>query len=443
MFKMIPANYKSIALLAFCAANAPVINAQNLVEAYQLAFKNDHQLKASYYTQFAVAETKNQSIAQMLPTLSLSGRGSFNRLDNSASNFQGSGVQNYWDYGFTLNLSQPIFHWDHWIQLDQSDNRTAQAEAEYESDHQDLIALTTETYFDILSAQDSLTFAIAEQRAIARQLEQAKQRYDVGLVAITDVLEAQAAFDEARADQIQAENELYDRKEALVEIIGDADVNLAKLSKPINFTPPKPNDIKEWERNAETRNLKIIASLNKAEIIRKDVSIQNAGHMPTLDAVASYGMQSTTSSFGLRGDTQNIGLQLNVPLFQGGLVTSKTQQSQFNLQAAKEELLGTKRKVKRQVRDAFRDVTSSISRVYALKAAVASAESALEATEAGFSVGTRTMVDVLAEQRNLYRSKRDHSRSLYDYLINGVKLKQATSSLTEKDLALIDQYLES
>jgi outer membrane protein len=443
MFKMIPENYKSIALLVFCAANAPVINAQNLVEAYQLAFKNDHQLKASYYTQFAVAETKNQSIAQMLPTLSLSGKGSFNRLDNSASNFQGSGVQNYWDYGFTLNLSQPIFHWDHWIQLDQSDNRTAQAEAEYESDHQDLIALTTETYFDILSAQDSLTFAIAEQRAIARQLEQAKQRYDVGLVAITDVLEAQAAFDEARADQIQAENELYDRKEALLEIIGDADVNLAKLSKPINFTPPKPNDIKEWERNAETRNLKIIASLNKAEIIRKDVSIQNAGHMPTLDAVASYGMQSTTSSFSLKGDTQNVGLQLNVPLFQGGLVTSKTQQSQFNLQAAKEELLGTKRKVKRQVRDAFRDVTSSISRVYALKAAVASAESALEATEAGFSVGTRTMVDVLAEQRNLYRSKRDHSRSLYDYLINGVKLKQATSSLTEKDLALIDQYLES
>ena len=439
---MISTKYKSIVLLAFWAFNHPA-NAQNLVETYQLAFKNDPQLKASYYTQFAIAEDKNQSIAQMLPTLSVSGNSSFNRLDNSASNFQGSGVQNYWDYGFTLNLKQPIFHWEHWIQLERSDNRTAQAEAEYESDHQDLITLTAETYFNILSAEDNLTFTVAEQRAIARQLEQAKQRYDVGLVAITDVFEAQAAFDEARANQIQAENEFHDSKEALLEIIGDAEINLAKLKKPIDFKPPKPNNIKEWERNSETNNFKIISALNKAEIIRKEVSIQKAGHLPTLDIVASYGMQSTTSSFGLRGDTQNVGLQLNIPLFQGGLVTSKTQQAEFNLQAAKEELLSTKRKVKRQVREAFRDVTSTLSRVYALKAAVASAQSALEATEAGFGVGTRTMVDVLAEQRNLFRSKRDYSRSRYDYLINGIKLKQATSSLTEKDLELINQYLGS
>ena len=439
---MILAKYKSIALLTFSAFSYS-INAQDLVETYQLAFKNDPQLKAAYYTQFAIAETKNQSIAQMLPTLSVSGDSSFNRLDNSASNFQGSGVQNYWDYGFSLNLNQPIFHWDHWIQLDQSDNRIAGAEAEYELDHQDLIALTTETYFDILSSQDNLTFTVAEQRAIARQLEQAKQRYDVGLVAITDVFEAQAAFDEARANQIQAVNELHDNKEALLEIIGDADITLAQLKKPITYSPPKPNNIKEWEKSAEMTSLKIISALNKAEIARKDVSIQKSGHLPTLDIIASYGMQSTTSSFGLRGDTQNIGLRLNIPLFQGGQVVSRTQQAQFNFQAAQEELRSTKRKVKRQVRDTFRDVTSSLSRVYALKAAVASAQSALEATEAGFSVGTRTMVDVLAEQRNLYRSKRDYSRSRYDYLINGIKLKQATSSLTEKDLELINQYLGS
>ena len=439
---MISAKYKSIAFLTFVAFNHSA-NAQDLVETYQLAFKNDPQLKASHYSQLAVAEIKNQSIAQMLPTLSLSGNASFNRLDNSTRNFQGSGVQNYRDTGFSLNLTQPVFHWDHWVQLDQSDNRTAQAEAEYESEHQSLIALTTETYFDILSAQDNLTFTVAEQRAIARQLEQAKQRYDVGLVAITDVFEAQAAFDEARANQIQAENELFDSKEVLIEIIGDAEVNLAKLKKPINFTPPKPNNIKEWEKNSETNNFDIIAALNKAEIVRKDVSIQNSGHFPTLDLVASYRMTEVSSSFGAKGDSQDVGLQLNIPLFQGGAVTSKTQQAQFNLQAAKEDLLSTKRKVKRQVREAFRDVTSSLSRVYALKAAVASAQSALEATEAGFGVGTRTMVDVLAEQRNLYRSKRDYSRSRYDYLINGIKLKQATSSLTEKDLELVNQYLGS
>ncbi|MCK5829571.1 MAG: TolC family outer membrane protein [Methylococcales bacterium] len=437
---MIKVKYKLIIFLSFFALSHQV-NAQDLVETYQLAFKNDPKLKKSYYTQFSVAESKSQSIAQMLPNLSFSARSSRNRLSNKKPTFQAIGVQNYWDHGLLINFSQPVFHWDHWVQLSQSDNKIAKAEADYKSDQQSLMVLTTEAYFDILSSKDNLAFTLSEQKAIERQLEQAKQRYDVGLIAITDVYEAQAGYDEAIANQIEAENELDDSKEALREIIGDNDENIVGLNKPIDFTHPTPNNISEWTKNAEVNNFSIIAALNEAEDKRKNVSIKQAGHLPTLDIVADYSLQDVNSSFGIRGDTQKVGLELNIPIFQGGATSSQAKQAHFDYQAAKEELLGTKRQVKRQIRNAFRDVVSSLSRVNALKATVTSAENALEATEAGFEVGTRTMVDVLSEQRNLYRTKRDYSRSRYDYLINGIKLKQTASSLTEQDLVVVNQYL--
>ena len=417
-------------------------NSQNLVETFQLAVKNNPQLKQAYLTQFSVGETKSQSIANMLPTISVTGKSSRERINNKKANFQGSGVQNYWNHGFTINFSQPVFHWDHWVTLSQSNNRIAQTEAEYQAEYQSLIVKTTEAYFNILSAEDNLAFTLSEQKAIERQLEQAKQRFEVGLIAITDVYEAQAGFDQATANQIEAENLLDDNKEALRELIGENEAKLIQLGKNLNFLPPNPNDIKKWTEIAETNNLSIIAALNQAEVSRKDISIQQSAHLPTLDIIANYNAQDVNSTFGLRGDTQSVGLQVNIPIFQGGGISSRAKQAQFNYQIAKENLTATKRQVKRQLRNAFRDVISSLSRVKALKAAVASSESALEASEAGFEVGTRTMIDVLAEQRNLYRAKRDYSRSRYDYLINGVKLKQAASSLSEQDLDLINQYLK-
>lgn len=437
---MNPFILKSISAIAlyFCIIPA---HGLNLVETFQLALDSDPQLKQSYLTQYSIAESRSQSIAQMLPTINVTGKSSRDRLNNKRLTFQGAGTQNYWSHSFTINFFQPVFHWDHWVQLDQADNKIAQAEANYQFQYQNLMVLTTEAYFNILSAQDNLEFTLAEQKAIERQLEQAKQRFDVGLIAITDVHEAQAGYDQARANQIEAENQLDDSKEALREIIGENEAKLNALIKSVQYTRPEPNDISAWVKNAETNNLKIIAALNQVESKRKDISIQRSGHIPTLDIVASYGAQDVNSTFGLRGDTQSVGLELNIPIFQGGGVNSKTRQAHFEHLAAKEELMTTQRQVKREVRNAFRDVISSLSRVKALNATVASAESALEATEAGFEVGTRTMVDVLNEQRNLYRTKRDYSRSRYDYLINGVKLKLATSSLTEEDLSSINQYL--
>ncbi|MCK5889889.1 MAG: TolC family outer membrane protein [Methylococcales bacterium] len=433
--------YKLIAFLSVWAFSQSS-NALDLVETYQIAVKNSPQLRGSLYAKNSVAESKSQAIGQMLPTLSLSANSSWNRLNNEkTATFRGGGVQKYWDHGFSINLNQPLFHWDHWVQLEQSDNRIAVAEADYQAAIQTLMVSTTEAYFNIIAAQDNLVFTLAEQKAIERQLDQAKERYNVGLNAITSVHEAQAAFDDARANQIDAENELNRSKEALIEIIGESDIELDRVENAVNFTYPKPNDIKHWVKNAETNNLSLIAALNQAEVRRKDISLEQARHLPVVDIVAAYNMQDVNSSFGLRGDTENIGIRINIPIFQGGTVNSRVRASEYDYRAAKEELLRTKRQVTRQTRNAFRDVAANLSRVSALKASVSSAASAVEATQAGFVVGTRTMVDVLSEQRNLYRTKRNLSRSRYDYLINGVKLKQAVGNLTEADLVQINQYL--
>ncbi len=417
------------------------VSAQDLLETYHLALKHDPQLRKAYFTQFSVAESKSQSIAQMLPTLSASASSSRERLSSKKDNFRTAGTQHFWNNSFSINFSQPVFHWDHWVQLSQSGNRIAQAEAEYKAERQYLIVRITEAYFDILSAQDNLTFTVSEQMAIEQQREQARQRFDVGLIAITDVYQAQAAYDQAVADQIDAENLLADSKEALREIIGDNEVTLQALASDLIFHPPEPNNIAEWSRIAETKNLTIIAAFNQVEVYRKNIAIQQSAHIPTLDLVANYNLRDVTSTFGQRGDSQLIGLQFNLPLFQGGLVFSQTRQAHYDFQVAKENLLSTQRLIKRQLRNAFRDVISSLSRVHALKAALISSDSSLQASEAGLEIGSQTMVDVLAEQRNLYRAKRDYARSRYDYLVNGVKLKQAASSLTEDDLQRINQYL--
>lgn len=421
----------------------PHLEAQNLLEAYELALQNDPVLKQVQANQSAIGESKDQSIARFLPNISATGAS--NRVVQTNSKISIANLfpakQEYWNNTISVNLTQPIFHWDYWVQLSQSDNKIARAEAAYQAELQNLMVKTTQAYFNVLSAQDNLEFTIAEKQAISRQLEQAKQRFEVGVIAITDVNEAQAGFDQARANEIEAANNLDNQKEALREIIGENDALLSALGNELPLSKPNPDDIKVWNDAAEANNFSIISAFNQAEVSRKSIALQRSGHLPRLDLVASYGQSDNTSVFGLRGDIQSVGVQFNVPLFEGGAVNSRTRQANYEYEAAKEKLNEIKRSVKRQVKDAYRGVVSTISRVEALRATVTSAESALEATEAGFEVGTRTMVDVLNEQRNLFRAKRDFSRTRYDYLINSIKLKQASSNLTQDDLEQINRLL--
>ena len=419
------------------------LNAQDLSETYELALQNDPVLKQAQANQLATGESRPQSIARLLPNIAANGLSSWDRLHNKKSpdtDYRGPS-QEYWSNAFNIKLTQPLFHWDYWIQLSQSDNQIAQAEADYQAVQQKLMVRTTEAYFNVLSAQDTAELIQAEKQSISRQLDQAKQRFEVGIIAITDVYEAQAGYDEATAKEIEAVHDLENKKEALREIIGDNEVQLNSLGSTLPLLKPEPANIADWSNSAETNNFNIVSAFNKAEFSRKSIDVQRAGHLPQLDMVASYMGSDDNSTSGFRGDTQSVGVQLNVPIFEGGAVNSRTRQASYQYEAAKENLIAVKRAVKREVIDAYNGVLSNIGRVEALKTAVTSAENALAASEVGFEVGTRTMVEVLAQQRNLYRAKRDFYRSRYDYLINSIKLKQASSNLTQNDLEQINRLL--
>lgn len=428
-------------IVLFLTGLAPIAYAQDLLEVYELALQNDPILKQSAASQLAIGELKNQSIAKFLPNVTATGVHNLNRLSNSRSTYQGSGVQDYVDDNFIVNLTQPLFHWEHWVQLSQSDNQLAQAEADYQTELQKLMVKVSEAYFNVLAAEDNLEFIRSEKQAIARKLEQAKQRFAIGLIDIAEVHQAQAAFDTVYANEIEGSNNVDNQKEALLAIIGEQDLMLSSLGPSIPLARPTPDDMTVWSDSAEVANFSIISAFNQMEFSRKAIALQRSGHLPQLDLIASVGKYETTSSYGLIGSQEIAGLRLSVPLFEGGAVNSRTQQAMYKFEQAKENLTAAKRTVKRQVKDAYRGIMTSMSRVSALKTAVSSAEIAVQATEAGYDVGIRTLVEVLDEQKNLYKDKRDYSRSRYDYLVNSIKLKQASSSLAQEDLDQINRLL--
>ncbi len=420
---------------------ANFVKADDLLTLYQLAQTSDPLMQQALARKDASEESKYQSYARFLPKIDARAQSDRARLFNKKNTFQGAGTQKFWVNNLFINLEQPVFRWENFVQLSQSENQIAMAEADYENVRQRLMLRVTEAYFNILNAQDTLGFASAEKQAFGEQLEQARRRMEVGLAPITDVHEAQAAYDRALADEVVAENELDNRKEELREIIGEFSGGLAILEGTLPLNPPEPNNISDWSRAAEKTNYAVIAALNEAELARKNIELQIGGHLPQLDIVGSYNLSDNTSVFGLRGDTQSIGLRVTLPIFEGGAVSSRVREAEHQYIEAKQKLLETQRRVKREIKDAFRGVNSSISQTKALQAAVVSAQSALDASEIGFEVGTRTSVDVINERRDLFQVKRDYARARYDYLINLVRLKQAASDMSEAELANINALL--
>lgn len=418
--------------------------AEDLMAIYQLALKNDPQLQASREQLDAARESKSLARSQLLPNIGLGA--TYDANHRKLKTLQGVSVDsssNYRDSGLSLNLTQPIYRRDRLIQLEQADSTIAQAEAQYAAAEIDLMQRSTTAYFNILSAQDDVKVAHAEREATNRQLEQAQQRFDVGLIAITDVHDAQAAYDAARAAAIASENSLDNAWEALFEIIGSQPkFNLATLGDGLKLTPPVPNDLQTWSDTAQQQNFGIIASNANLESLNKEVEVSRSGHYPTLDLVGGYNMSRSDADTATEADLASIGLQLQVPIYTGGAVSAQTRQSLANYRAAQQTLDQTRRSVNRQVRDAYRGVLSSISQVEALKAATISANSALESTQAGYEVGTRTIVDVLNGQQKLFSSQRDYYNSRYGYIINGLTLKSAAGTLSEEDLQRVNSWLE-
>ena len=420
--------------------------AVNLLEVYRLAVKNDPEYLSAGSANRAAQEQTPQARSQLLPELSLSASSDFNHeKTRQAGTFGGAGTTRFNASTFRLSLSQPIYRKDLLIGLNQADTRVRQSNAEFAFALQELMLRASERYFDALRAVDNLEFLRSERDANEQQLKQSQQRFEVGLIAITDVEEAKAGFDIANAQVIEAEIELDNSWEALRELTGFY-LDLITLKPLIEDTPlitPEPNNVDEWTEIALTQNLQLTAALLATETAQIEIRRQEAQHVPTLDLVASH---DVTQSGGRFGDTDivtsSIGVQLNLPIYQGGEVLSRTRESRHLHQQSLDDLERQRRITQRQTRDAFRGVISGISRVQALMQAVVSTQAALEAIEAGFQVGTRTSVDVLNAQRDLFRAKRDFSESRYDYILDILRLKQAAGILSEDDLTEVNGWLE-
>ncbi len=431
---------KRFLLLTLLSLSQPLF-AQNLIEIYELALEQDAELKIAESQFQSATEALPLAVADRRPQINLSANITGSETDSSTA-ITGSGETE--SYGLSLTLSQNIYNAETLAAIDIAEAQVAQAQAVLEASRQDLILRVAERYFNILAGEDNVEFAIAEKNAIARQLEQAQKRFEVGLIAITDVHEAQARFDSAVAQELLAKNLLENAYQALEVIISELpSLSLAGLGEQLDLQVPEPVDIAQWVDLALNNNRSLVSSL-AALRVAKHAREQKAGsHYPTVDFNASYSDNSIDDDNLGDYDQEDIllSIELNVPLYSGGRISASEQQAESDYLAARHDTLLQRRLTSQQTRDAYLGVVSGISQVKALRQALSSSTTALEATEAGFEVGTRTSVDVLVSLRETYGAKRDYASARYDYLINILKLKQASGILKFEDLVQINRWL--
>jgi outer membrane protein len=427
------------------------LRAADLLDIYQIAAHRDARLQAAQAGFEASEEARPQALSALLPQVTLSAQYGREQLEASVSSDiggirvpQGTQSATFNSHGYTLRLDQIIYDHARIVRLRQSGSRIAQAQARLDAVAQTLILRVSNAYFSILGAQDNLQFAMAEKKAIYRQLEQARQRFEVGIIAITDVKEALAAYDLAVAQQVAAKNQLAVSREGLLVITGQFVGHLSKLGNRIPLLAPDPANIEKWVATAVEQNLQLMAAQFATETASLEVQRRSAGHYPTLGLFAEKSDQDAGGIFGPQEtDQETIGIQLNVPLFSGGFVSSRTDQANFLFQRAQRLQEQQRREIVRQTRASYLNVMAGISRVKALAQALESNRASAKAARAGFAVGTRTSLDVLVALRDLFRTKRDLARARYLYLVNTLRLKQAAGTLTGQDLVDLNTWLVS
>ncbi|MDP2322470.1 MAG: TolC family outer membrane protein, partial [Gammaproteobacteria bacterium] len=478
---------KAITLLPVAALLVSgLASADTLLQVYEKAMRSDPLIREAEANMLATQEGKPIARGALLPQVN--GRMNFAKTGASGTSttFFGTGqstrVIDSRDSdarNWNLELRQSVFRWDQWVRLSQAGKQSAQADVDYQSAQQDLVIRVAEAYFRVLAAEDTLASEQAAKDAIGRQLEQAQKRFEVGLIAITDVQEAQAAYDQALAAEILAKRVLANQQELLRAIIDEAPPRLAKPVDNLPLEMPDPADENQWVDLAMQQNRSLISSQIGVEIAKDDVSVARTGHYPTLDFVVgrnntdNEGFSRSPCSIptgcrdpldpadpsdpptlpldpfgtiqrnptGTDLENDSLSLQFAIPIFSGGTTSARVQQAVYLHRASRERLERTARETERQTRDAYLGVITDISRVQALKQAFESAKTALKATEAGYDVGTRTTVDVLDARRSVFIAETVYLRSRYDYLINSLRLKQAAGTLTTDDIAQIDNLL--
>ncbi len=439
---------------------------EDLLNVYQRALQYDPLIREAEAIYLATLETRPQALSSLLPQFSFDAGATTSDSEdpNPSTNFTTgqpsllvvSTKTERDSSSLSLNLSQTIFDKTQLVALRQAGKQVLRAGADYELAKQDLILRVAEAYFEVLASADTLAAETAAREAIGRQLEQANRRFEVGLIAITDVRESQAGYDLAIATEISAQRILATAREFLREIVGEY---IAELAGPLDQFPllsPEPADPDEWVRVSRDQNLALMSSRITADIALDEVGVQRGNRLPTLRLTGSYSeSESDTTRTNLlangtvntnpstaQPEGYNLSLNFTVPLFTGGFNSSRVQQAVYQHRAALQSLERVARQTERETRDAYLGVIAEVSRVRALDRAVESSETALQATEAGFEVGTRTTVDVLVSQNTLVRSRTNFARSRYDYMLNVLRLQQAAGSLSADSLDVVNGWLE-
>jgi len=412
----------------------------DLLTVYREAARTNPQLAAVAASLQAVRETRPQAMAGLLPNIGATGAVDQTRQKNLNDP---KTIEDVTNKVASLDLVQPLFRYDRWIQLQQADSEIARAEAQYLAAEQELMVQVAERYFNVLDAQDNLEFAEAEKSAIGRQLDQATQRFEVGLIAITDVKAAQARYDLSVSQEIRALSQLVEAKDSLREIAGEFYEELALLKPDLELVRPNPDSADAWIEQARQQNLSVLAAQAASESARQEIRRQRAGHYPTLDlnASTSYFDRDFGGVVPQERNDSTIGLQLNVPLYEGGAVNSRTREAQNRFEEAQQLLLQQVRAAELETRNAYRGIRTDIAQVKALAESLRSTEIAVEAEEAGFEVGTRTIVDVLNAQREYFLARLNYSRARYLYVVDQLRLKKAAGILSESDLQEVNQAL--
>ena len=424
--------------------------ADSLLDIYNDALENDPQYKSAEFSYLSGKEIKVQGRAGLLPNISISAQTNWNEY------YQNGNLQNeYNNFNSSARLTQPLIRLDSWFKYRQSKFLTDAAEADFAYSQQALIVRTAELYFNVLRAIDNLSAARSEEKAIKKQLDQIRQRYEVGLAAVTEVQEAQLAFDLSLASRTRVEGEVYTAKEALNALVGREILSLDGLVNDLNVTNPVPASKEEWARKAVENNFRL-----QAANLRKFASKNNArsvasNHLPKVDIVGvqtesetnqyAYDGLNTGGAFNITvpDETQRdtYSLQLSMPIFQGGAVISRTKQAYAESNKSSEDALFIERGVIQDVRSQYSNVVTLVANLRAQKQAVVSASSALEATKVGYEVGTRNIVDLLQAEKKLYSAERNLSNAKYDYLITTLRLHLAAGTLSPENLVEINNLL--
>ena len=432
--------------LAVLAFSQPLA-AADLLQTYREARANDPVYASARAARDAGRENLPQGLALLLPNISASAYTQMNELDISFRDVAPSSTREGNTNGYSVSLTQPLFNWQSIMLYREAGYKVAQAEAVFGQVAQDLVVRVAQAYFDVLASQDSLAFIQAQKAAISEQLAQAKRNFEVGTATITDTHEAQARFDLATSQEIAAQSDLEIRQRTLQQIIGKFPDRLAPLRPSTELSAPKPNAMEEWVARAEGQNFAVRVQEAALEIATREIERNRGGHYPTLNLVGNVGKSSAgisatgATSLGTDSTSSSIGLQLAIPLYAGGGVSSQVRQAIANRERARQDLETARRSAALSVRQAYLGVTNGMAQVRALEQALISSQSALDSNKLGYEVGVRINIDVLNAQQQLFSTKRDLSKARYDTLVNGLRLKAASGALGEEDLEAVNRLL--